>query len=571
MRYIRGIDSQQVMLTTSSLEDEISRDNPVRFIEIFVENLDLKELGFKRTTPAITGRPGYSPKDLIKLYLYGYLNGIRSSRKLERECKRNIEIFYLLGRLEPDHNTIADFRKVNRTAIKKLFLIFVRSCREMHLMDAKEISLDGTTIRAVNGKKRSTSKELSEKKIAYAKAQLAAIEKYLISLEENDLHEEKLNKAMALDLDKNHLPDVEELKKRIAFHEECLKKLENSERNTLLFTDPEAAMMPAKEGGMKACYNVQTAVDTKGHMIVDFDVINNSSDKGTIDATIEKCKKELVLKKVRVIADKGYESAEDIEKCLMHGTIADVGFIQDRNERVISLKYEEAEITEEERQSCRAEDIQKCLHAGVLPKIYENSNVRIQVQELGEISCFIRDETGKVTCPMGKELFRQKETKNGTRYSSREACRTCPNRCTDSKAPKEVNIGRNSTYVPVLMYGSSEYPLQKIPEDGISSPNLNNFNKLPRDKKRVMIYIKRDIQKQKQRQQTSEHPFGTIKHYDGAGYFLCKGVEKVTAEFALSSLSYDIRRAIRICGGVKELIDRYKGIIMTERPGMARI
>ena len=159
----------------------------------------------------------------------------------------------------------------------------------------------------------------------------------------------------------------------------------------------------------------------------------------------------------------------------------------------------------------------------------------------------------------------------GTEYSSREACRTCQNRCTDSKAAKYVNIGRNSTYVPVRMYGSSQYPLQQIPVNGVSSKNLNNFGKMGRAEKRVMIFIRRDIPKQKQRQQTSEHPFGTIKHYDGAGYFLCKGKEKVTAEYALSCLGYDIRRAITICGGVKALIQRFKGIPLPKLPQLAEI
>ena len=132
----------------------------------------------------------------------------------------------------------------------------------------------------------------------------------------------------------------------------------------------------------------------------------------------------------------------------------------------------------------------------------------------------------EVTCPMGRELFKLRDTKYGTEYSSREACRTCPNRCTDSKAAKHVNIGRNSTYVPVRMYGSSQYPLQQIPVNGTTSKNLNNFGKMGRAEKRVMIFIRRDIPKQKQRQQTSKHPFGTIKHYDGAGYFFAKAKKK---------------------------------------------
>ena len=552
MRYIKGSDSRQMTMGIWSIEEEVAANSPARFIEVFVDSLDMAALEIKREKPAQTGRPPYAPQDLLKLYLYGYLNGIRSSRKLERECGRNIELFYLLNRLVPDHNTISDFRKDNRKALKKVFLIFVRACKDMKLMDAKTLCLDGTTIRAVNGKKKAVSEEIARKKLEYAKAQLQAVERYLQTLDENDLHEKRLDKPMALDLDKDHLPDPEKLKERIAFHEQCLKELAESDRGTLLFTDPEAAMMPAKEGGIKACYNVQTAVDAGSHMIVDFDVTNSSSDRGTLNQTAEKCKQEIGLDSVRVIADKGYD-------------------IQDRDDRVISMEYEAAEITDTEKQSTKPEDIQHCLHAGVLPDCLSGGNIRIEVQELSTVSCFIRHEDGTVTCPMGRQLFKQKDTKYGTEYSSKEACRTCPNRCTDSKAAKHVNIGRNSTYVPVRMYGSSQYPLQQIPVNGVSSKNLNNFGKMGRAEKRVMIFIRRDIPKQKQRQQTSEHPFGTMKHYDGAGYFLCKGKEKVTAEYALSCLGYDIRRAITICGGVKSLIQRFKGISLPKLPKLAEI
>ncbi|MCR4707131.1 MAG: transposase [Clostridiales bacterium] len=569
--YITGKDSRQIMMGIWSIEEEVSENSPARFIEVFADSLNVAELGFTRREPAYTGRPAYAPRDLIKLYMYGYLNGIRSSRKLERECGRNVELFYLLNRLRPDHNTIADFRKENRKALKKVFLVFVRACKDMKLMDAGTLCLDGTTIRAVNGKKKAISAEIARKKLEYAKAQLEAVERYLQTLDENDLHEKRLNKPMALDVNKNHLPDPEKLKERIAFHEQCLKELAQIDRGALLFTDPEAGMMPAKEGGIKACYNVQTAVDAGSHMIVDFDVTNNSNDRGMLNQTIEKCKQEIGLDSVRVIADKGYESLADIEECLKHGSAADVGFIQDREERVISMEYEPAEITAKEEQSTKPEDIQRCLHAGILPKCLTGGNIRIEVQELSSVSCFIRHEDGTVTCPMGRQLYRQKEAKYGTEYSSREACRTCPNRCTDSKAAKHVHIGHNSTYVPVRMYGSGEYPLQRIPVDGKSSKSLNNFGKTARAEKRVMIFIRRDISKQKQRQETSEHPFGTIKHYDGAGYFLCKGKEKVTAEYALSCLGYDIRRAITICGGVKALIQRFKRINLPKLPQMMEI
>ena len=561
MGYVTGTDSRQMMLGIWSIEDEVSQDSPARFIEVFVDSLDLEAMGFEHTVPASTGRPPYNPYDLVKLYVWGYLNRVRSSRRLMRECRRNIELWFLINRLVPDFRTIADFRKAHRKLLKKIFLIFARACKEMKLMDAETLCLDGTTVRAVNGRKQSTSVELSRKKLEYARAQLAAVEKYLDSMDENDLSEGRIDHPFALDLDKDRLPDVETLKERIAFHEKCLQELEESGRNTMTFTDAESAMMPAKEGGIKACYNVQTAVDAKSHMIADFHISDNPSDKGQLCGSMQMCMEDLELDSVQVIADKGYESAADIRDCLMNGIVPDVGFIQDREERVFPLDYVELDITPEVKASMKPEDIQTCLHAGVLPDCYEGTNIRIEVQSLSNISCFIRHEDGRVTCPMGRELFKQRDTKYGTEYSSREACRTCPNRCTDSKREKHVNIGRNSTYVPVIMYGDSRYPLQQIPD--VDQPDhYNNFGRLKRDDKRVMIFIKRDIPKQKLRQQTSEHPFGTIKHYDDSRYFLCKGKEKVTAEFSLSALAYDIRRAINICGGVQKLIERYRRIAM---------
>ena len=182
MGYVIGTDSRQMTLGVWSIEDEVPQDSPARFIEVFVDSLDLEAMGFEHTVPAPTGRPPYNPYDLVKLYVWGYLNRIRSSRRLMRECRRNIELWFLLNRLCPDFRTIADLRKAHRKLLKKIFLIFARACKEMKLMDAETLCLDGTTVRAVNGRKQSTSAELSRKKLEYARAQLEAVEKYLDSM-----------------------------------------------------------------------------------------------------------------------------------------------------------------------------------------------------------------------------------------------------------------------------------------------------------------------------------------------------------------------------------------------------
>lgn len=401
---------------------------------------------------------------------------------------------------------------------------------------------------------------------------MEAIEKYLKSLDEADLHEKRIDHPLALDLDPAHLPDPQKLKERIAYHESVVRQLNETSAHAILHTDPEAGLMPAKEGGVKPCYNVQTAVDTASHMIVDFDVTNNASDRGTLNRTAEKCKKELGLSHVNVIADKGYESGPDIEACLMNGTVADVGFIYDRDDRAFSLDYEE--ITPEEAEKCAHSDapesIQQCLKAGILPDCMKGSNVRIEVQSLDQMSCFLRHEDGRVTCPMGRELFKRSDKKYGTDYSSRDACRTCPNRCTDSSKMKTVQIGYESNCVPVLMYGTPQMELQKIPENARISDNNHSLLR-GRALKRVMIFIRRDKPKQRLRMQVNEHPFGTMKHYDGAGYFLCKGKEKVTAEYALSCLGYNIRRAITMCGSVAALMERFKGITLPKMKALGEI
>lgn len=561
-RYIEGTDPRQGSFLPERVDDLIMEDNPVRFIAVYVESLDLRSLGFTRAKPAVKGRPAYDPRILLMLYIYGYLNRIRSSRKLEQECRRNIELWWLLCRLCPDHNTISDFRMENRKALVGVFRAFVRMCAELKLISGQRVCVDGTPIKAVNGLHQSTSVELSQKKLQYAKDQLALVEEYLRDMDEADkLDQGKLGKAFALDIDPRRLPDKEELKRRIAMHEDHLRQMEESGATQLLFTDPEARVMPAKQNGKKACYNIQTATDEQSHMIVGFETIDASCDMGHLLSTAEQAKANLCVDTLSVIADKGYESGKDIEACLMNGVVPDVGFKYDREERVFNLSYVPTEITEEQRASGKPEDIRTCLHAGVLPQCYEQTNIGIELQYQGEISCFIRHEDGRVTCPMGKELCFQGEKKYGIVYGSKEACRTCPNRCTDGKTFKTVKFGPQTQYVPVIMYGSARFPLQQIPD--VHQPNrYNAFGKVKRQEARVMVFIKRDIEKQKLRMQISEHPFGTIKHYDNAGYFLCKGKEKVSAEIALSYLSYNIRRALNMAGGAQALIRLLQGTAM---------
>ena len=564
--WIEGISPQQVTFLPSCLDDLVEQENPVRFIAAFVDSLDLRALGFKRALPAVTGRPPYSPRCLLKLYVYGHLNRIRSSRMLERECRRNVELWWLLDKLCPDHNTIAIFRALNLKALLKVFRLFVRLCAELGLCGKDRVCVDGTTIKAVNGMDAATSMELSQKKLEYAKKQLELVERYLSGMDEQDqIDQGRLNQPFALDIDPAHLPDPEELKKHIAFHEQCIREMEEKQETQLTFTDPDARMMPSKRGGLKVCYNVQTATDPQSHMITGFLVTDHSNDMGLIHDTAVEAKQNMGVQAICATADKGYESRADIEACVLDGVMPDVGFRYDREERVLNLDYIPADITDEMRASERAEDIQACLHAGVLPECYANTNLRVELQQQTVESCFIRHADGSVTCPMGKPLVFQGNKKNGAVYGSKEACRCCPNRCTDGKTFKTVKFGPHTQYVPVRMYGSPRYPLQQIPD--VEQPeHYHAYGRVQRAPARVMLFIRRDKEKQKERMQVSEHPFGTIKHYDGAGYFLCRGKEKVAAETALMYLSYDIRRAIVLAGGVQKLIALFQSRLRSGIP-----
>ena len=541
MRYIQNISREQTRLLPYSVEEMVEETNPVRVIHAYVDSLPMETLGFERAEPAQTGRPAYDPRDLLKLYIYGYLNRIRSSRKLMTECRRNVELFYLLNMLRPDFRTIADFRKRNRKALKEVFRDFVKACAELKLLGKETVAIDGTKIRASNSKKKSYTPEILEKKIEYLEEQERGIEEYLEKMDKADQEEKR---APVMDIKPEDMPQkLEQIRERVAKYKGYQKRMKETGETQILETDPECRTIHTKEGQLPA-YNIQTAVDDRHHLIVSFETTNANTDQGLLDQMAEQTKEEMGVETIEALADKGYESRQDIEKCVMHGTVPNVGYKYDKNERIFDLAYIPNEIDEQTRCSEKPEDIQKCLHAGVLPRCYEGTSVEVQLQRRSVMSCFIRHEDGRVTCPMGRELFKHNVRKHGTIYGSREACRTCPNRCTDSKNAKTVSIGHNTNIVAVRMYGNPEYPLQKLPEGFVPHNSIGR----PQKPERVRLILRRNPDDMQRRKELVEHPFGTIKWYDGAHYFLCRGKEMVSAEIALSFLTYNLRRAIRILG-----------------------
>ena len=189
MRYVQSTSPEQTWLLPYSRDELVEENNPVRVIRAYVDSLPMEALGFARAVPAQTGRPAYDPRDLLKLYIYGYLNRIRSSRRLMTECRRNVELFYLLNMLKPDFRTIADFRKDNRKALKAVFRDFVKACAELQLLGKKSFAVDGTKIRASNGKKRSFTPQILEKKLDYLREQEQKIEEYLSHMDRADEEE----------------------------------------------------------------------------------------------------------------------------------------------------------------------------------------------------------------------------------------------------------------------------------------------------------------------------------------------------------------------------------------------
>lgn len=305
--YIEGQSPEQGTYLPECLDEIIAPENPIRFIRLFVEQLDLTRMGFIRSKPKQTGRPGYDPAVPLKLYIYGHLNRIRSSRMLERECCRNVELWWLLDRLRPDHNTIADFRKDNKEALQNLLKAFVRLCVEMGLTRGERICVDGTPIQAVNGLKRSTSIELSGKKLEYAQRQLALVEEYLKDLEEGDkIDQGRLNRAFALDMDPKNLPDPAGIKARIRKHEEAIRQMKETGETQLLYTDPDARVMITKDGGKRACYNVQTATDADSHIIVGYEVTRDRNDMNKLCRAAKIAMENTGKTSVEAVADKGY-------------------------------------------------------------------------------------------------------------------------------------------------------------------------------------------------------------------------------------------------------------------------
>ena len=555
MRYIEGENRKQNLLFPESLDEYVIKESPVRLFEAFVESLDFKELEFNRETPKAEGRPGYDPRDLMKLYIYSYYYRLRSSRQIARECKVNLEIMWLIGKLTLDFRTIANFRKDNKKSIREVFKEFNRFYYKMGLFSHEGISIDGSKFKAVNAKDNNfTQSKLDDRLERIDKH----IRNYLSELDAADLDD-----AQAQELEKK----LKEYRERKGKYEEIQKKMTEENLSQISLTDSDSKLMKMKEG-FGVGYNTQTAVDTGCHLIADFEVTDNPTDHGQITNLAKKVKEDFKEFEgspnkndneiIESIADKGYQDTEDMAQALGEGIIPNV-IPQKGTTCKIEYDYEPSEITEKIRQSTKPENLRKCLKAGVVPEVYreilkaegikerihyeyESTDAGIAKMDTQQMilkaheGYFVRDaESNLVFCPQGKILRQKSIKKNGNiRYCNKLACRNCKNKCTRSEW-KEVDFSKDS-----LIHKSGGNVKDTVKDEGIM--------RIKKVQKKAVFTMKLNMEKLNKRMCTSEHPFGTVKRHLSGYYFLLKGKLKVEAETALLFMAYNMWRAINMVG-----------------------
>jgi len=315
-RFVEGVDRGQRTLFPDCLEDWVVENNPVRVIDVFVDELDLADLGFSGVAPEATGRPSYHPSVLLKLYIYGYLNRVQSSRRLEREVGRNVEVMWLTGRLAPDHKTIANFRKDNGKAIRQVCARFVDLCRQMGLLATASVAIDGSKFKAVNNRDKNFTRDKVERRRAQLEESVA---RYLSQLDTADRHEPTEVLAMKTERLKEKLAKLkEEMAKLAAIEAQMLA----SPDQQVSLTDPDSrSMATSGRGSGVVGYNVQVAVDTEHHLVIAHEVTNSGSDRAQLANMAKQAKAVLQAEELAAVADRGYFNSPEILECAAAGII----------------------------------------------------------------------------------------------------------------------------------------------------------------------------------------------------------------------------------------------------------
>lgn len=306
-RFIEGESRTQTTLLPECLDDYISEANPVRVVDVFVDELNLAQLGFDGIAPAITGRPSYHPSVMLKIYIYGYLNRIQSSRRLEREAQRNVELMWLSGKLTPDFKTIANFRKDNGKAIIKVCRQFVLLCQQLGLFTEAIVAVDGSKFKAVNNRDRNFTSAKLQRRMEEIES---GIRRYLTALDTAD-RQEPATAAVNSERLQNK---ITVLKAKMAELKTIEVALNQTTDRQISLTDPDARSMKSRGNGIVG-YNVQTAVDTKNHLIVAHDVNNQGSDRSQLSKMAQQAKTAMAVEKLTAIADRGYFKSEEIQAC----------------------------------------------------------------------------------------------------------------------------------------------------------------------------------------------------------------------------------------------------------------
>jgi transposase len=390
MEYITPADRSQVEML--SLEQMIGPEDPVRFVDLFVEKLDLPSLGFQVKTLKNEGRPAFHPRVLLKLYFYGYLNGLRSSRRMEKECRRNLEVMWLLGRLSPNYHTIADFRKDNPRALKNTFRLFVLFLRDMDLVSGHTVAIDGTKVRAHNSKKNNYNPKKIERHLRYIEEKTTA---YLKELEEND----RLDSPVKVKQVKEKLARLKDNKLK---YEHLQASMDNSGEPQVSTTDEDARALLVQGQVVEVCYNTQTAVDSQHKLVVATHTINRN-DRNALTAIASEAKSNLEAAQLTALSDKGYHNGRELQQC------------KDQNITTICAQ-QEAVNSNEQRQT----------QAGMGSTTPEYMASRFTYHAT----------TDSYTCPQGATLTttgtwhkktRQRDSHQFKKYRT-PACKTCPAR-----------------------------------------------------------------------------------------------------------------------------------------------
>jgi transposase len=306
--FIEGEDRTQATLFPERIDDYVAEDSPVRVVDVFIDDLNISGLGF-RTEPNATGRPSYHPKMMLKLYVYGYLNRVQSSRRLEREAQRNVELMWLTGRLAPDFKTIADFRKDNGEAIRLVCREFVMLCRKLGLLNNMLIAIDGSKFKAVNNRDKNFTRAKMKRRLAEVEA---SVDRYLTQLTEVDATETDDDKGPELER------KITQLREEMARLKKFEVRMLEAPDKQLSLTDPDARSMNSRGTGMVG-YNVQSAVDSQHHLIIAHEVTNIGSDRSQLAGMAKQAKEVLQQPSLDVVADRGYYNGDEIRACEQAG------------------------------------------------------------------------------------------------------------------------------------------------------------------------------------------------------------------------------------------------------------